>query len=80
MEETNLGGKMFKRTIQMEVVKPPKANNNDNPTQTTPVDLEQIARESAREVVKGVVVIISSYMAADTLRRIAIHIAATKIH
>jgi hypothetical protein len=70
---------MFKRQIQVDIVKPSKSKATDEPPSTPPVDYAAIARESAKEVVKGIVVVTSSYMAADTVRRIAIHIAATKI-
>lgn len=46
----------------------------------TPItDYVQLARETGKDVVKGAVVLTAVYIAADTLRRTAVHIIATKI-
>lgn len=70
---------MFKNhTVQMKVVKDQKSNKNESQDQPS-VDYVQIARESSKDLVKGTALLLGTYLAGDTLRKIAIHIVATKV-
>ena len=42
-------------------------------------DVLAFAKDAAKDVIKGTAVIMATYIAADTLRRAAVHIIATKI-
>lgn len=71
---------MFKRSLQVSVVKTPKSTKTETPETTPKVDYYAgIALESAREVVKGASALLATYMVADTLRKVTMHIVATKI-
>lgn len=71
---------MFKnRHAEVKIVKDKKEENYTVPWKLTPVELQQMLLETGKEVTKGAAVLISTYVAADTLRRVVVHIVATKI-
>lgn len=71
---------MFKKhSVQMKFVKDQKSAEADAP-KVDPDVYVHIAHETAKDVVKGAAALIGTYVAADTLRRIAIHVVATKVN
>lgn len=71
---------MFKnRSLQVKVIKDDDPLMKNYKPKTTPAEYVQLARETAKDAVKGAVVLMSTYVAADTARRVVVHIIATKI-
>lgn len=66
---------MFGRSLQVSLAKPAKTDKSDATPKKSPIDYAQIIRESGKETVKGVVVIVGAYVLADTLRQIAVNAA-----
>lgn len=63
---------MFKnRSIRIQLMK----DNNDLPSSETSVDQNDLVRAIAQ----GAMAVVAVYMAADTLRKILVHVVATKI-
>lgn len=73
---------MFKnRSIQVKLVKDQDLVVGDDTLEPLTVDAAaDIALESVEKVLKGAAIIVGTYLVADTLRKITIHIVATKIH
>lgn len=70
---------MFKNhSIQMRLVKPHTADSPDIP-ETSIADLTYLANETGTNLIKGIGALMLSYVAADTVRKIIVHTATTKI-
>ena len=66
---------MFRRSIEMKLVKNPKPKKTDeDPEPTVPVDYAQIVRETTETVVKGVIITVGSFVVLDTLRQAIVKI------
>lgn len=72
---------MFKRSIELKLAKPSKSAKTETTEDHTPqMDYyADMAKEAGRGTAKAVAALIGTYMAADTLRKVTIHIVATKI-
>jgi hypothetical protein len=71
---------MFKNhSIQMRLVKPSQTADSPDTPETNIADLAYIATETSNSMLKGVGALMLSYVAADTARKIIVHIATTKI-
>lgn len=68
-------------SLQVKLVNDKKtAVTTETPDSTAKVDyIASVALESSKEIAKGVAAVIGTYMLADTLRKITVHIIATKI-
>lgn len=71
---------MFKRTIEMQVVKPAKSVKTESTSEVSRIDYTATAVTTIRETVRGAAILTATYVGADTLRRIAVHVIATKIN
>lgn len=70
---------MFKKhTVQMKVVKDPKPTQPQAPARA-PYDYVYIAREVIAQSTKSAAILVGAYVGADTVRRCALHIVATKV-
>lgn len=64
---------MFNRSIEMKFVKPKPAQDDDTPNNLHTLDYVQLARETGKDVVVGIVIVVGTYVALDTLRKIAVN-------
>jgi hypothetical protein len=71
---------MFRnRSIQVKLVKDQKNQVDDTNEPLTVAAVADIALEATGKAIYGATVLLAAYLAGDTLRRVTIHIVATKI-
>lgn len=72
---------MFNRNLEVKLVKPSKSTKTESAIDAPKTDLlADIAMESIREVTRGAAVLTATYVLADTLRKVTVHVIATKFN
>ena len=71
---------MFRREIRVSLAKRNKAEK-DAPTQTPtePIDIVLTAHQIGTDAVKGAAILIATYVAADTLRKVTLEIVKSQL-
>lgn len=64
---------MFKRSIEMKIVKSPKNSTSTETSEETPsIDYVQLVRNTTETVAASVIVGVVLYVGADTLRQVIV--------
>lgn len=71
---------MFKRNLEVKLVKPFKSQPTESTPQTPKNSPEAIACELLREGSKAAALVTATYVLADTLRKVTVHVIATKFN